>query len=108
MRILRPKITPWVEFLKPGTLHLTPKTRKSEEKSKIILEDLKGRIEHQISQSMYYSWRDQFLTNMRQVFDTKKIDQREAYQNHKIDKMKRIIADLTIELKKSEEEEWLS
>ena len=87
---------------------------KSEEKSKIILEGLKGRpvadicIEHQISQSMYYSWRDQFLTNMGQVFDTKKIDQHEAYQNHKIDKMKRIIADLTIELKKSEEEEWLS
>ena len=87
---------------------------KSEEKRKIILEGLKGRpvadicIEHQISQSMYYSWRDQFLTNMEQVFDTKKIDQREAYQNHKIDKMKRIIADLTIELKKSEEEEWLS
>ena len=87
---------------------------KSEEKSKIILEGLKGRpgadicIEHQISQSMYYSWRDQFLTNMGQVFDTKKIDQREAYQNHKIDKMKRIIAQLTIELKKSEEEEWLS
>ena len=87
---------------------------KSEEKSKIILEGLKGRpvadicIEHQISQSMYYSWRDQFLTNMGQVFDTKKIDQREAYQHHKIDKMKRIIADLTIELKKSEEEERLS
>lgn len=87
---------------------------KAAEKSRIILEGLKGRpvadicVEYQISQSMYYSWRDQFLSNMGQVFETKKIDQREAYQNRQIDKMKKIIADLTIELKKSDEEEWLS
>ena len=87
---------------------------KAAEKSRIILEGLKGRpvadicVEYQISQSMYYSWRDQFLSNMGQVFETKKIDQREAYQNRQIDKRKKIIADLTIELKKSEEEEWLS
>jgi len=87
---------------------------KAAEKSRIILEGLKGRpvadicIEHQISQSMYYSWRDQFLSNMGQVFETKKIDQREAYQNRQIDKMKKIIADLTIELKKSDEDDWSS
>ena len=87
---------------------------KAEEKSRIILEGLKGRpvadvcIEHQISQSMYYSWRDQFLSNMSQVFETKKIDQREAYQNHQIDKMKKIIANLTIELKKNDEDAWLN
>ena len=45
---------------------------------------------------------------MGQVFETKKIDQREAYQNRQIDKMKKIIADLTIELRKSDGEEWLS
>jgi transposase-like protein len=87
---------------------------KAAEKSRIILEGLKGRpvadicVEYQISQSMYYSWRDQFLSNMGQVFETKKIDQREAYQNRQIDKMKKIIADLTIELKKSDEDEWSS
>jgi len=87
---------------------------KAEEKSKIILEGLKGRpvaeicFEHQISQSMYYNWRDQFLSNMGQVFETKKIDQRQAYQNRQIDNMKKIIADLTIELKKSDEDDWLS
>ena len=87
---------------------------KAAEKSRIILEGLKGRpvadicVEYQISQSMYYSWRDQFLSNMGQVFETKKIDQREAYQNRQIDKMKKIFADLTIELKKSDGEEWLS
>ena len=84
------------------------------EKSRIILEGLKGRpvadicVEYQISQSMYYSWRDQFLSNMGQVFETKKIDQREAYQNLQINKMKKIIADLTIELKKNDEDEWSS
>ena len=87
---------------------------KAAEKSRIILEGLKGRpiadicAEYQISQSMYYSWRDQFLSNMGQVFETKKIGQREAYQNRQIDKMKKIIADLTIELKKSDEDDWLS
>ena len=87
---------------------------KSEEKSRIILEGLKGRpvadicIEHQISQSMYYSWRDQFLSNMGQVFETKKRNQREAYQNLQMDKMKKIIADLTIELKKNDADEWFN
>ena len=87
---------------------------KSEEKSRIILEGLKGRpvadicIEHQISQSMYYSWRDQFLSNMGQVFETKKRNQLEAYQNLQMDKMKKIIADLTIELKKNDEDEWFN
>ena len=86
----------------------------AEEKSRIILEGLKGRpvadicFEHQISQSMYYSWRDQFLSNMGLAFETKKVDQREAYQNRQIDKMKKIIADLTIELKKNDEDGWLS
>ena len=86
----------------------------AEEKSRIILEGLKGRpvadicFEHQISQSMYYSWRDQFLSNMGLAFETKKAGPREAYQNRQIDKMKKIIADLTIELKKSDEEEWLN
>ena len=87
---------------------------KGKEKSQIILEGLKGRpvadicLGHQISQSMYCKWRHQFLSNMGHVFETKKFNQREAYQNRQIDKMKKIIADLTIELKKSDEDEWLS
>lgn len=87
---------------------------KAAEKSRIILEGLKGRpvadicIEHQISQSMYYSWRDQFLSNMEQAFETKRINQREAHQNLQIDKMKKIIADLTIELKKNDEDAWFN
>ena len=45
---------------------------------------------------------------MDKAFDIKKVTQRETYQNRQIDKMKKIIGDLTIELKKSEEEEWYS
>ena len=84
----------------------------SQEKRQIVLEGIKGRpvadlcLEHQISQSMYYSWRDQFLTHMNQAFETKKAGQRESYQSHKIDNMKKIIADLTIELKKNDEKMW--
>ena len=80
---------------------------KAAEKSRILIEGLIGRpvadicVEYQFSQSIYFSWGDQFLSNMGQVFETKKIDQREAYQNRQIDKMKKIIADLTIELKKA-------
>ena len=55
------------------------RTWTNSEKSKIVLEGIKGRpvseicLEHQISQSMYYSWRDQFLSNMDQAFATNKM-----------------------------------
>ena len=48
------------------------------EKSRILLEGLRGGpvadtcVEYQISQSIYYSWCDQFHSNMGQVFETKK------------------------------------
>ena len=86
--------------------------RSSKEKSQIVLEGIKGRPvaqicqEHQISQSMYYVWRDQLLTHMDKAFEVKRADQREAYQQKQVEKMKQIIADLTIELKKNDEEDW--
>ena len=49
-------------------------------KAMIVLQGLKGKPvaeicqEHQISQTQYYQWRDQFLANMHQVFvDKEKI-----------------------------------
>ena len=90
------------------------KKLRCKEKSRIVLEGIKGRPvaqicqEHQISQSMYYVWRDQLLTHMDKALEVKKADQREIYQQKQVEKMKQIIADLTIELKKSDEEEWLS
>ena len=87
------------------------KRRKWDPKTKamIVLEGLKGKqvaeicIEHQISQAQYYQWRDQFLTNMNQVFSSD--DRREKTLTRENARLKRIIGDLTIELKKTEE--WL-
>jgi transposase-like protein len=87
------------------------KRRKWDPKAKamIVVEGLKGKpvseicIEHQISQAQYYQWRDQFLAKMPQVF----VDdsRREKVLTRENARLKRIIGDLTIELKKTEE--WL-
>ena len=53
------------------------KRRKWDPKTKamIVMQGLKGKpvaeicLEHQISQTQYYQWRDQFLANAHQVFD---------------------------------------
>jgi hypothetical protein len=50
---------------------------------------------------MYYAWRDQFLSNMSQAFEIKMVNQKGVCQAQQIDKMKKIIVDLTIELKKT-------
>ena len=87
------------------------KRRKWDAKTKamIVLEGLKGRqvseicIEHQISQAQYYQWRDQFLSNMPQAFSSD--DRREKALTRENTRLKKIIGDLTMELKKTEE--WL-
>jgi transposase-like protein len=78
-------------------------------KALIVLEGLKGKpvadicLEHQISQTQYYLWRDQFLANAHQVFvDSDKKDQQLTRENARL---RRMIGDLTVELKKTEE--WL-
>jgi transposase-like protein len=86
--------------------------RKWEPKTKamIVLEGLKGRpvaeicIEHQISQTQYYRWRDHFLSNMNQVFSNDD-SRREKALTRENTRLKKIIGDLTVELKKTEE--WL-
>ena len=78
-------------------------------KAMIVIEGLKGKpiselcTEHQISQAQYYQWRDQFLAKMPQVF----VDdsRREKALTRENIRLKRIIGNLTIELKKTEE--WL-
>ena len=87
------------------------KRRKWDPKTKamIVVEGLKGKqiaeicIEHQISQAQYYQWRDQFLANMYQVFNSD--DRREKALTRENAQLKKIIGDLTVELKKTEE--WL-
>lgn len=78
-------------------------------KALIVLEGLKGRevseicLEYQISQAQYYQWRDRFLTHMPQLFiSADKQDKHLAKENARL---RRMIGDLTVELKKTEE--WL-
>ena len=87
------------------------KRRKWDPKTKavIVLQGLKGKpvaeicLEHQISQPQYYQWRDHFLANVHQVFaDTEKKGELLTRENAHL---RKIIGDLTVELKKSEE--WL-
>ena len=80
----------------------------SEEKAKIVLQGLKGRSvaelcnEYQIHQQQYYRWRDQFLENVDKVFDTNKQSKKEERLEREVRKLKGIIGDLTVELKKSD------
>ncbi len=84
------------------------------QKLQIVLEGFKEKApvselcnQFEIGQSQYYKWRDQFLKNGANIFDDKpdkKIEQLKAENR----RFKHIIGDLTIELKKTEDElEWL-
>ena len=81
----------------------------SDQKFKIVLEGLSGQIEigklcnkYQISQALYYRWRDQLLSHGHQAFETKNITKKEQHLKDENRHLKQIIGDLTIELKKSE------
>jgi transposase-like protein len=79
------------------------------QKALIVLQGLKGKpiadicAEHQITQSQYYLWSDQFLAKMHTVFVES--DRKEQTLTRENARLKKIIGDLTIELKKTEE--WL-
>ena len=81
----------------------------SQEKLRIVLEGLSGQIEisklcakYQINQTQYYQWRDQLLKHGNQAFETKNISKKEQRLEQEVTNLKRIIGDLTVELKKSE------
>jgi transposase-like protein len=81
----------------------------SRDKLVIVLEGLKGKVplgelcaKFQISQSQYYKWRDQLLANGPKVFDYGGVDRTTERLEHENQKLKRIIGELTVELKKSE------
>lgn len=83
----------------------------SQQKLKIVLEGLSGQIEtsklctkYQVSQTQYYRWRDQLLQFGHQAFEQKVITKKEQYLEQENRKLKNIIGDLTVELKKSEYE----
>lgn len=81
----------------------------SQEKMRIVLEGLSGQIEisklcakYQIANTQYYKWRDQLLKYGHQAFEQKTLSKKEQHLEMENHKLKRIIGDLTVELKKSE------
>ena len=78
-------------------------------KAKIILEGVKGKPvaeicnEYQICQSQYYQWRDQFLSNLDKVFDAPQKASRETRLESEIQKLRALVGELTLELKKTDE-----
>jgi len=81
----------------------------SQEKMRIVLEGLSGQIEitklcakYQIANTQYYQWRDQLLKFGHQAFETKDITKKEQHLEQEVSKLKKIIGDLTVELKKNE------
>ena len=84
-----------------------PKSRwDARTKAMIGLEGLKGKsipdicAEYQVSQAHYYRWRDKSLANMHQAFTDK--TPQEVTLKRQIADLKKVIGELTIELKKSE------
>ena len=84
-----------------------PKSRwDAKTKALIVLEGLKGKsvvdicAEYQVSQAHYYRWRDKFLANMHVAFSDK--TPREVALIRKVSELKKVIGELTVELKKSE------
>ncbi len=81
-------------------------------KATIVLEALKGKPvaticqDYQISQAQYYQWRDQFLAHAPKAFDVAKHTEREARLQHENIRLKKLVGELTLELKKSDEEVW--
>lgn len=81
----------------------------SKTKWMVVLEGLKGRsvseicTEYGLCQSQYYKWRDQFLSNAPKLFDVPKEDRQHLCLGKENARLKRIIGELTVELKKNDE-----
>ena len=80
----------------------------SKSKARIVLEGLQGRpiasicTEYEISQSMYYRWRDTFLANAAQAFESQAVTRREERLLSENSKLKQAVGELALELKKSD------
>ncbi len=90
------------------------KKRSSREKFEIVLEGIKsqGKVadicnRHGVAQSQYYKWREQFFQNGIKAFESDP-NRQLIYAKAENRRLKSIIGDLTVELKKTEcELEWL-
>jgi transposase-like protein len=81
----------------------------SKMKWQAVVEGLKGRpvadicTEYGLAQSQYYKWRDQFFSEGFKIFDVAQTDQKQLYLERENKKLKGLVGELTLELKKSEE-----
>lgn len=90
------------------------KRRKWDAKTKatIVIEGLNGKPvgaicqDYQISQAQYYQWRDQFLANAPKTFEVAQQTDREARLQRENARLKSLVGELTLELKKSDAEGW--
>jgi transposase-like protein len=79
-----------------------------EQKVKVVLEGLRGRpvgeicSDYSITQNMYYRWRDQFLSSAHKVFKSDKNASRTARLERENARLKSLVGELALELKKSD------
>ena len=78
------------------------------EKLMIVIEGLKGKTtlaelcnRHQITQGMYYKWRDQLFQDGAKVFVHGGPDKAEQRLRQENQRLKNLIGELTVELKKT-------
>jgi len=78
-------------------------------KAQIVLEGLENKVplaeicnHYQISQSQYYYWLNELQAKAHEIFESAKRSKKEKCLLEENKKLKRIIAELTIELKKTE------
>jgi transposase-like protein len=85
------------------------RTWDSQAKAVIVIEGLKGKpvaeicTEHHISPSPYYQWRDQFLAHAAKAFESHQAPKKEARLGRENTRLKQLVGELTLELKKSDE-----
>lgn len=78
-------------------------------KMQVVLEGLEGKIplaelcnKHQIRQSMFYYWLRELQSKGHKVFESAKQTKKEQKLQEEVKKLKSIIAELSIDLKKTE------
>lgn len=83
------------------------------EKFQIVIEGLKGQekvadlcTRYGVAQSQYYKWRDQFIEHGTKIFEAQP-DKQLMYAKAENQRLKSIIGDLTVELKKTEKRGWI-